>query len=1019
MKDYHTIPAALIFSKDLSVKFLTLHLAAIIFILFFSTLSLQAQQTEAQNTVKGSVTSSADGEPLPGVNIAIKGSNTGTITDIDGNYLISVNPSDTLVFSFIGYTTQEILVGQQTTVNVILEEDYLLINEVVVVGYGTLRRSDLTGAVSSVGEEEMTQVSLADPVQALQGRVAGMQVLNSSGDPGSAPIIRLRGITTLNNNNPLFVVDGVIIDVAQESSGSSLDFINSNDIKSVEVLKDASATAIFGARGSNGVIIITTKQGQKGEAKISFSAEEGWESVSHKIELMNSREFATYINDMSPGTFNNLDALANVDWQDEVFNENTSIRNYNLSFSGANESVNYYTSFGYYYQEGVLPKSDLQRVTGRLNLDFQAKEWVKLGVNLNIAHYDKQNAPGVVNTAYRAWPTDEPRDANGNFQEVMGGGNALASIEYSNSSRNTLRTLGNLYAEFKIIEGIKFKSGIQYDGDFTKERSFTPQYYVAPLQQNETSDINKEFRYSYQWVWENTLSFNKVWGVHRVDAVVGYTSQERQNEYIKGHTENLLRNDELFWYLAGGDLTADEATLDNQGKHSAITSMLFRLNYVLSDKYLFTVTGRRDASSNFGRNNRAGFFPSAALGWNIYEENFFPLKDVFNKVKIRASWGVVGNEKIDYLDQYGTIGIGNGAVFNDDLVPGATYTSAGNPDLKWEETEQYNIGAEFSVLNSRLNTEFDYYVKNSSDILVDLNPLGYQGYGAFEKYRANAADVQNKGFEFNVSWQDDIGDFSYQIGFNGSTVKNEVTGLGDIGADSVIVAGDLGNGQQVTRTVVGQPIGFFYGYEIVGVFQNADQVANTPSLVDQSVGDFIYADNNGDGVINDNDKIYLGSPIPDFIYGINGEVGYKGVKLGFNFQGQMGNKIYNGKATIRFAQLNYEKRFTEHWTVSNPTNEHPKASAGGSNFFPSRYYIEDGSFLRLRTLTLSYDFPKRLLNKAKLNTARVYVRANNLFTITDFSGYSPDIGSSALDGVIDMGRYPQTCIYSVGMNLSL
>lgn len=988
----------------------------LIYVLMLTLFSSGAQS----QTITGKVVSGDDGETLPGVTVLLKDTGTGDITDNEGNYRINLSgEGHALVFSYVGFITQEIQVSSRTVINVSLELSLDELEEVVVIGYGALRRSDMTGAVTSIGGDELSQVPFSDPIQGLQGKVAGLQVLNSSGDPGSAPIVRLRGVTTLNNNNPLFVVDGVIIDVAQESSGSSLDFVNPNDIASVEVLKDASATAIFGARGSNGVIIITTKSGSKGEAKINLNVEHGWETISNKLELMNTSEFANYINAINPGTYNNIGALPDVDWQDEIYKSKTPIRNYSLSFSGGNETLTYYSSFGYYFQEGVLSKSDFERVNGKVNINYQVRERVKLGLNLNVAHYSKQNAPGVVNATYWAWPVNSPTDANGNFLEVNGAGNPAAAIEFSNSFRRNIRSLGNLYLEVEPIDGVTFKSSVQFDGDFAKQTSFTPVFFVAPLQQNETSDINKTFSNSFQWVWENTVSFNKVWDQHRINAVAGYTAQERTSEFISGHTENLLRDEELFWYLNGGEVNAEERTLGNSGAHSAIVSWLFRLNYVFSKRYLFTVTGRRDASSNFGNNSRSGFFPSAALGWNFHEESFFPVSSVVNQFKVRASWGIVGNEKIGFRDQYSTVGGGVDAVFNDTLVPGATFTSPGNPDLKWEQTEQYNFGFETAAFDARLKAEADYYVKNSSDILVNLNAPGYFGYGAFVQFRANAADVQNKGFEFSLNWEDDIGEFTYQIGFNGSTIKNEVKSLGDVGADSVLVAGGLGNGQNITRTVVGQSIGFFYGYEIGGVFQDADQLSNTPSLINQGVGDFIFNDRNNDGVINDSDKIYLGSSIPSFIYGFSTEFGYKGFRLGMNFQGQIGSQIYNGKSTIRFAQLNYEKRFNEFWTGPNSTNEHPRASSGGANYLPSEYFIESGDYLRLRTLSLSYDVSADFLEVIGLSGARVYVRGTNLLTITDFSGYSPDIGSaSALDGVIDNGRYPQTRIYSIGMNLN-
>lgn len=1008
------------------------HHYRIIFVILLSV-SFSGLAFSQDYTISGTLTDAETDEALIGATVLEKGTTNGTITDLDGNYQLSVSDADaTLVFSYVGYKSIETPINNRSVIDASLTIDMSELDEVVVVGYGTVRKSDLTGSVSSIKGEEMLKVPSASPIQAMQGKVSGLQILSPSGDPGATPVVRLRGVTTLNNNNPLFVVDGVIIEQGVSGAsggGTPLDFLNANDIESVEVLKDASATAIFGSRGSNGVIIITTKRGSEGGTRISFNAEFGWERVDNKIDVMNGREFGQYVNDITPsepGPYN-VDQLSSVDWQDQIYQDFAPIRSYSFSFGGANDKLDYYLGLGYFSQEGILPKSDLERVTTKFNTNYTLAKGLKMGLSLSIALKDKTNAPGVVNTALRAWPINEPYTTDpltGEriYAEVQGGGNPLAAIEYANSSTQSLESVGNLYAQYDFLDGFSFKSSLQFSYNINKSKNFTPEYFVAPLQQNETSDISQSYSDNSFVLWENTLSYVKQFGIHRINAVGGYTTQQIKSEFLSGSAQNLLRDSEPFWYIDASDGDPLLQDVGNNASHSSINSFLFRVNYSLMDKYLFTATYRRDGSSKFGPNNRYGNFPSLAVGWNISEESFFPKVSIIENIKIRASWGIVGNDKIRYDAQFPQIAQIFGAVFGMDeqYVAGATFASGGNPNLKWEETEQFDVGLNFDMFKGRLITELDYYVKTTNDILVSLEPIGYTGLGAFQQIVYNVASVQNKGFEFNFNWLDDIGDFNYRLGVLGSNVQNEVLKLGqDIGVDSLIVAGDLGNGQQVSRTAVGQPIGFFYGYEVEGVFQSLEQVDSKPTLFGQTVGDLIYRDANEDGILNGEDRVKLGNSIPDFVYGFNAQVGYKGFNVSMDFQGQSGVDIYNGKQAVRFSLLNYEDRYNDHWTPSNPSNENFRAVSGGTNFTPSDYFIEDGSYLRLRTLTFSYDFQDALLGDSFIQSLRVYARGTNLLTFTDFSGYSPDLGaSSALDGVIDRGVYPITKVYSLGMNVT-
>ncbi len=974
-------------------------------------LFLLSGQLFAQNIVQGNISDVENREPLIGVTIVSLPSGTGTLTDIQGNYSIRVGMDDSLRFSYVGYQTVIVPIDGRSKIDQQLVTDVKIVDEVVIIGYGKTKKSDLTGAVSSVKAEELTKVPASNVLQALQGKVAGLSVLTTSGDPGATPVVRLRGITTLNDNNPIVVIDGIISDVGAMNS------INSNDIESVEVLKDASSTAIYGSKGAAGVIIITTKRGTTSENKISVSIDQSFESVANQVEVMNGREFATYVNEIEPGTFNNLDILPDVNWQDLIFQDNAAITNAYLSSSGATEEANYFLGLGYFGQSGVIPKSGLDRLTAKINSAYDLTEFVSIGLDLSLAVSEKDNAPGVVGTALRAWPINDPYNDDGSFAEVRGG-NPLAAIEYTNSKNQSLRGLGNLYAEMNFLKHFRFRTSAQFDFSTNKQRSFTPAYFVAPEQQNAINDLGVSYGNSQNLIWENIAGYNKNFGVHNIDLIAGYTAQSEEGEWLIGNTSDLLREAEEFWYLDSGNDEFEQVF--NGSYRNTQISYLSRVNYSFDSRYLFTATFRRDGSSKFGINNRWGNFPSVAVGWNVSNEAFFPKTSLMNSLKLRASWGIVGNDRINGNAQYALISSGFGAVFNDALYNGATFSSGGNPDLKWEETRQTDVGVEMSFMENRILAEVDYYYKRTDDILVNLEPIGYTGIGSFKSIVYNAADVSNSGVEWNLSYRSKTRkDFSYELGILGSTVRNKVLNLGEsIGADSLLVGGDLGNGQQVARSSVGQPIGYFYGYQVEGVFQNQAELDANPSLIDQGVGDLRYTDINGDGILDGKDRTVIGNSIPDLIFGLNAKVNYRQLSLSADIQGQSGNDIYNGKQAVRFAVLNYEDRYNDRWTGEGSTNENFIASPGGVNFTPSSYFVEDGSFIRLRNVTLSYNLPSSLLQRLNSTNARVYLRGTNLFTLTNYTGYSPDLGAaSATSGVIDLGSYPITRVVSIGANI--
>lgn len=982
----------------------------------FSCLILPFWLIGQEHMVTGTVISSDDQQPLIGATILIKGTGQGTTTDLDGYYEIRVSgPGDTLRYSYTGYAPYETEVGVRSVIDVSLDVDVHTIDEIVVIGYGTMRKSDLTGSVYSVKGDDLVKNPDANAIQALQGKVPGVQVSSSSGNPGESPVVRIRGVSTfLGGASPVYVVDGVILD--------DISFLNSGDIASIEVLKDASATAIYGTRGANGVIIITTKMGSvEGKPVVTASASYSVESIANRIDVLGKEEFAAVANELIPGTYNNIDVLPDTDWQEEIFQGNAPIQKYELSVGGGTEKFQYYVGGSFYNQEGIIPKSDYQRIALKLNNTLEAADFLTFGSNLSFSKEDKTNPPGVVSTALRAWPTEAPFDANGNFQALTGTGNPLASIEYSNNFTDRYRTVSNLFADVEIIKNLIFRSSYQLDWGFIKNVGFSPVFFVSPAQMNEINDLSKTDREEQSWIWENTLRYSmEVNDDHRFDLLAGYTSQKTTSEGITATVENLIREDEDFWYIDAGDATTIDA-FNNRSQFSYI-SYLFRANYTLMDKYLFTATYRRDGSSKFGPNNRYGDFPSVALGWRISQEPFLYGNELISNLKLRASWGINGNDKIPYEARYARVSSSNlEGVFGPDekLYPGATLSNAGNPNLQWENTETFDVGIEFGLLDNRLSGEIEYYNKQTDRVLVPLLLPSHFGNGPFNRVVFNAADVRNSGLEFYLNWKHRLGEFTYNVVLLGSTVENEVTGIG--AANEFIQDGSLGNGTLATRTQVGIPVGSFFGYNVVGIFQDEGELNSLPSASGQRVGDLRYEDTNGDGVITPDDRTFIGSYIPDFLGGLNFSLGYKGVELAIDLQGQFGNEIYNGKRAVRPELYNYESYIEDRWTGSGTSTTEPRLTAGGTNYQnASSWFIEDGSFIRLRSVSLSYAIPANFLDKAGITSATVFLRGTNVFTATEFSGYSPELASpNVLSSGIDLGTYPITSTYSIGLNVSL
>ncbi len=982
-----------------------------------------------QVQVKGTVVDDQN-LPLPGASVLVKNTFRGTMTDVDGTYSLSALPTDTLVFSMVGTVSQEIVVGNRMVINIILATQTTVMDEVVVIGYGTVRKSDLTGSVSSVKTDDLLKVTSLNAEQGLQGKVTGVQVISTSGAPGAGAAVRVRGVGTFNNSSPIFVVDGVILD--------DISFLNSSDIASMEVLKDASATAIYGSRGANGVIIITTKTGTLGQEKASFNvnSEFGIQHLAKKIDLLNGREFAIISNEIVAGSYNNVDLVPNTDWQDLVFGI-APIQNHQISVTGATKLTQYYVGIGAFIQDGIIDKSNYSRLTLKLNNTYNLTPFLKLGNNLTIAPYTQQNAPNVTYSVYRAQPVLEPYYPDGSFAVVYNVGNPLAQLAYSNDFRKGIRGVGNIFAEASFLDAFTLKTSFGVDASYNKSTSFTPAYTVynpdgtASQQQNILSDLYKGTSDNLNWLWENTISYQKTFSkIHSLDLVAGYTMQESTSEFTSLSGENVLRDGSDFWYISPSyiyDPANNVNTIQSisngvdAGLYYSMISYLFRANYSFDNRYIATVTFRRDGSSKFTKENRYSNFPSFALGWNIGNEAFMKSVEAVSKLKLRASWGIIGNEKISYYDRYARVQSSIIAVLGnpDAPIPAATYGKSGNPDLRWESTTQTDVGAEVGFLANRLTGEFDFYNRVTNDILVELSTPGHLGNGQGQKVRYNAASVLNRGYEFNVNWREKVGEFSYSVGILGSTIHNEVLEIGGTsGVDSTLIGGYLGDGRPVTLSRVGLPIGAFYGYKTDGIFQDQGELDAYPHSAQAGPGDLRFVDVTNDGVIDGRDRTFIGSPIPKFIFGFNGSMEYRGIDFALDFQGQTGNKIFNGKEVVRPDPYNFEKHVFNRWTGPGTSNSEPRPSFGGYNFTPSDRFIQDGSFIRLRSVTLGYTLPARLSKRAYMQQLRVYVKGSNLFTLTKFTGYTPEIGSyDVLSNGIDYGTYPITSAYSVGVNL--
>lgn len=990
---------------------------------------LHAQQQA--KTVTGTVTD-VSGEPIIGANIRIKGTTTGTITDIDGNFSIKAEPQSVIEVSYIGYLTQETVINNQKSIRFLLKEDTKTLDEVVVIGYGVQKKADLTGSVANINTEKLNTQSNANIGQALQGKIAGVDIVSQGGAPGSGTRIMVRGIGTLNNASPLYIVDGMYM--------NSIDHINPNDIASIDLLKDASSAAIYGSRAANGVIIVTTKEGSNTEGKpiIDLSVNLGISTASKFLDMLDAKGWAEVTTiarqaigkpalDMATDLANKPDN----DWQDIMFRP-ALMQNYNLSVKGGGKYSTYYTGLGYFNQDGIVKGTNYQRYNIQSKNDYK-RGIFSAGTNLIISFsHDKplhqELRGGMIGTILQSVPTlekyDDTREGGygGTYGDVVNIPHPLAIIDDNIMDRynENVKIFANLYAQIELFKGLKYKLNLTPDFSFERYKNYLNKYDFG-LATNSITQLTERQRRRRNILVENLLTFDRTFGEHKISALAGYTYQDSRFRHIQAYGEGLPQGLE--------EIDAATTNRSNEGNswRSVLTSILGRVFYSYQNKYLFTATIRRDGSSKFGKNNRYGYFPSFSLGWNVAEEKFMENVHWLDQLKLRGGYGVLGNQEIDNYQYSSTITTGiNYPDGNGGLLQGAFPKNFANPDIKWEETAMTNVGIDFMAFNNRLSLTADYYVKNTKDILLTV-PIPISSGGANDPIR-NAGKIRNNGFEFNLGWMDQPNpDISYGINLIGSFNKNKVIAMGS--ESGSIKGGSTNQNITTSETKAGYPIGGYWLISTAGYFNSQEEVdayAKDGKKIQPAAepGDIKFVDANNDGVINDDDRVFQGSPFPDFTFALNGNMRYKNFDLSIGLQGVLGNKIYNAtRQTLEDVTKgsNFLASCLDYWTPENKNASHPRLTWDDPNRntrAESDRYLENGSYLRLRSVQLGYTFPQTWF-KGAIQHARVYINAENLFTITSYSGYSPDVNAdNANYRGFDNFIYPTNRTFMLGLNVT-
>ena len=1009
------------------------------YLLLIFTLLVGSNLYAQERSVSGTIIDLETNEPLPGVNVLAKGTTLGTVTDVEGNYRFTLDDNvNTLIFSSIGYLTEEVIIGTRSEIDLSLVPDIQSLSEVVVVGYGTQQRRDITSAISSIDAEEIGQLAIQGVDQAIQGRVAGVRVTQNSGEPGGGLSVRIRGLGSNRNNEPLYVVDGFPLEGAIGNS------INPSDIESIDILKDAAAAAIYGARGANGVVLITTKRGAEQKTQVSFNAYYGVQEAWNLPEMLNAQEFATLHSEVFAGTDIPINpewadpaALGEgTDWLDAIFRA-APIQEYNLALSGGGEKLQTRLSIGYLNQQGIVISSGFERYSLRANLDYTVNDNIKIGANITPTYIRQDEVPNgegfssdIILSAQKMIPTlglRDPIPQDGRYYAQAQMAQPIFLAESVDGRSENFRTLTNAFLDVKFLKNFTYRLNVGADLAINKG------YLTVPTLVEEGggglgasfpfNQISTSYGDNLTWLVENTLNYDiTLAGKHTINVLAGHTVQKSTNMGIGVTGQNFL-NDEIRSISAG--LIRDGGGSLQTGW--AIESLLGRISYDYDDRYLLAASVRRDGSSRFDRDFRYGVFPSVSAGWRVSGENFMSSVPFLEDLKLRASWGRLGNDRIadfQYLNAYSV-----GDVFgytlgtNQTVNQGGVLTRLGRRDLTWETSEQLNFGVDLALFGNVITFTTDYFVKSTKDLLLN-QPLP-STVGVSSTF-VNAGEVRNTGWEFVLGHRNQIGDFSYGISANFTAIQNEVIDLNqelEEGEDSFpptfLTSGFLAGA--TTESRVGEPFGYYRGYIVDGVIQNEGEIP--AHLEGFSPGDFLYRDINEDGALNEQDIAKIGDPFPDFEFGLNLNADYKGFDLNLFIQGVQGNDVLlvTKRRTHNPGVTNGWKQSLDRWHGEGTSNSSPGLSRSNFRSFetPSTWFVEDGSYIRCKNLEVGYSLNSNVLESVRLSNLRVYASAQNLFTITDYPGFDPEIGgSSALASGIDIGRYPSARLYRIGVNVT-
>jgi len=1020
-----------------------------------STTMLQGQ------TLRGVVTDGITGETLPGANIVIVGTTQGTVTNIDGEYSLSLSPGTVrITFRFLGYLPQtiEVTIAENETIirNIQLQTDIATFDEVVVIGYGTQKKIVTTGAIATVSDEEITATPVLRIEQAMQGRTAGVQVTNLSGQPGEAPTVRIRGAGTTLNAAPLYVVDGMVV--------GGIDYLNPNDIESINVLKDGASAAIYGARAANGVVLITTKSGTEGQMNVTYSAYHGIQNVARQIEMLDADQYRMFMNEgarnanlTEPFDLSEI-APHNTNWQDELFVKNAPIFNHDISVNGGTERSTYSSSLGYFSQQGIIggDKSQFERISARLNTRHKVTDFFNFGNNISYSHIYRRGIASNTsfNGAYSSALNIDPltpvfqEDENilnqypYNFEPVVTDDqgrvygisnyigaeivNPLALLETQRAKTRVDKVVGNIFGELELLEGLMFRTSAGIDLAYVVNDSHTPLFFLNGAQNNtEKTNVSKNIQRYFTWDWENTLNYNRQFGGHNLSVLAGISSRKENSEDLSGFNAQVPIVDPNHVYL---NMATDTLwTAFGGASHYALMSQFGRILYDFESRYAFNFTLRRDGSSNFGPNTRFGIFPSVGATWIISEEAFFPEFDALDILKVRASWGINGNDNIGRFRYISTINKSRGYIFGAGRAFGASPSFVENADLKWEESEQLNFALDFGFFNNRLTGSLDYYIKTTRDLLEIIPIPGHVGN---DPPFSNVGSVENRGIEMSFDWRNFDRELKYSLGVNAAYNQNKMTVIGN--EEGILPGATWAVAGMVTRAELGLPIGYFWGFVTDGIFQSEAEVrqhVHVPADGGQPItlqprakpGDVRFVDVNGDGVINEDDRIMIGNPTPKWTFGMNSNFEYREFDLSLLIIGTYGNDIFNGMQRRDLRYTNRTVHALDRWTEENPSNSVPRYTwvDVNRNDRISDLYIEDGSFLRLKNIQIGYTIPRAVLNRIQANTWRIYVSAENLFTLTNYTGADPEIGAmTSFDAGIDRGIYPQSRTFRLGTSIT-